>query len=150
MSQQQKSLFDVQPEAWDLDDMQEQRVATVVFAEGAPGEFDYLIPDELDSEVSVGKRVRVPLGRGNRAVVGYCIRIESKKTSRRLKSVQSVVDRHSLITPKMLELTRWISDEYLCSFGRVLETVVPAAVRGCVALRRDRAISYGALGGMLP
>ena len=130
MSAEQKALFDVQPDPWDLDDMQEQRVATVVFAEGAPGEFDYLIPPELEDQVRVGKRVRVPLGRGNRTTVGYCVAIASKKMSRKLKSVQSVLDRDALITPKMLKLTRWIADEYLCSFGKVLETVVPAAVRG--------------------
>ena len=130
MSAEQKALFDVQPDPWDLDDMQEQRVATVVFAEGAPGEFDYLIPAELDDQVCVGKRMRVPLGRGNRTTVGYCVGVESKKTSRKLKAIQSVLDRDALITPKMLQLTRWIADEYLCSFGKVLETVVPAAVRG--------------------
>ena len=127
---EQKALFDVQPDPWELDDMEEQRIATVVFAEGAPGEFDYTIPPELDDEVCVGKRIRVPLGRGNRSVVGYCVDVASKKTTRKLKAVQSVVDRDALITPKMLELTRWIADEYLCSFGKVLETVVPAAVRG--------------------
>ena len=130
MSAEQRALFDVQPEQWELDDAQEQRVATVVFAEGAPGEFDYLIPEELDEEVCVGKRLRVPLGRGNRATVAYCIEIANKKTTRKLKPLLGVVDREALISPKMLQLTRWIAEEYLCSFGRVLETVVPAAVRG--------------------
>lgn len=130
VSQHQKALFDVEPAPWDLDDVEDQPVATVVFAEGAPGEFDYLIPKELEAEVCIGKRVRVPLGRGNRSVVGYCVRVESGKAQRRLKTVHGVLDRQSLITPKMLELTRWIADEYLCSWGRVLETVVPAAVRG--------------------
>ena len=130
MTDQQKALFDVQPEPWELDDMQDQLVATVVFAEGAPGEFDYVIPAELCEQVTVGKRVRVPLGRSNRAVVGYCVRVESKAISRKLKKVHGVVDPHALLSPKMLELTRWIADEYLCSFGKVLETVVPAAVRG--------------------
>lgn len=130
MSAEQKALFDVQPEPWELDDAKDQRVATVVFAEGAPGEFDYIIPPELESEIAVGKRVRVPLGRGNRSVVAYCVSVETKPATRKLKSLQSVMDRESLISPKMLDLTRWIADEYLCSFGRVLETVVPAAVRG--------------------
>ena len=101
---EQRALFDVQPDPWDLDDMQEQLVATVVFAEGAPGEFDYSIPETLVDEVCVGKRVRVPLGRGNRSTVAYCVVVERKKTNRPLKSVQSVLDRDALISPKMLEL----------------------------------------------
>lgn len=130
MPDEQKALFDVEPEPWELDDQGEQFVATVVFAEGAPGEFDYTIPDELLGSVEVGKRLRVPLGRGNRSVVGYCVNVESKLVARRLKQVQSVVDAQALITPKMVDLTRWIATEYLCSLGKVLDTVVPAAVRG--------------------
>ena len=120
----------MQPEPWEMDDAVHQRIATVVFSEGAPGEFDYLVPASLEAELQAGKRVRVPLGRGNRAVVAYCIRVETKPTTRKLKAVLGVVDAEVLISPKMLTLTHWISQEYLCSFGRVLETVVPAAVRG--------------------
>ena len=127
---QQKALFDVEPDPWDVDDGATRQVATVVFAEGAPGEFDYEIPSELHKEVCVGKRLRVPLGRSDRKVVGYCVAVTTKNVARPLKCVQSVIDQRALLTPKMLDLTRWIADEYLCSFGKVLETVVPAAVRG--------------------
>lgn len=130
MTDPQRALFDVQPAPWELDDAQAQHVATVVFAEGAPGEFDYVVPGELSDQVSVGRRVRVPLGRGNRLEVGYCVDVRVKTVGRRLKAVHGVVDPFPLLTPKMLELTRWIAEEYLCSLGRVLETVVPAAVRG--------------------
>ena len=130
MPEEQRALFDVEPEPWELDDQGEQSVAKVVFAEGAPGEFDYLIPESLLDGVETGKRVRVPLGRGNRNVVGYCVGVETKQTTRQLKSVLSVVDPQALISPAMIRLTRWIADEYLCSLGRVLETVVPSAVRG--------------------
>ena len=130
MPGEQRALFDVEPDPWELDDQGEQRVAAVVFAEGAPGEFDYLIPDALAGQIAVGKRIRVPLGRGNRLVVGYCVGVDRKPVTRQLKPVQAVIDNEALITPKMLDLTRWIASEYLCSLGKVLETVVPAAVRG--------------------
>src|SRR5690606_31669681 len=48
---------------------------------------------------------------------------------RALKSIEAVIDREPLLSPKMLELTRWIADRYLCSWGQVLETVVPAGVK---------------------
>lgn len=130
MSGRQKDLFDVRPEPWELDDAVDQWVATIVFAEGAEGEFDYLIPDALREEVTVGQRLHVPLGRGNRPVIGYCVRIEVKPAARPLKSVQGVLDPQALISPSMLKLTRWLVEEYLCSWGKALETVVPAAVRG--------------------
>ena len=72
MSQQQ-SLFDTEPAPWELDDAAQQHVATVVLPSGPGGEFDYLVPEGMG--LAVGCRVRVPLGRGNRSVVGYCVAV---------------------------------------------------------------------------
>ena len=131
MSDRQFDLFDVEPDPWDLDDAAEQRlVATVVFADGAPGEYDYCVPERLLDTIQAGQRLSVPLGRGNRRVTGYCVAIESKPATRRLKEVDDIVDADALLSSQMIQLTRWMTQEYLCPWGRVLETVVPAAVRG--------------------
>ncbi|HEX3599665.1 MAG TPA: primosomal protein N', partial [Lacipirellulaceae bacterium] len=83
-----------------------------------------------------GRRVRVPLGRGNRSVVGYCIAVETKTTNgRKLKSVTGVLDRQSLILPPMMRVARWMADYYLCPLGQVLESIVPAGVRHDVGTR---------------
>jgi primosomal protein N' (replication factor Y) len=125
---QQQSLFDSEPAPWELDDAAEQHVATVVFASGLDGEFDYLVPE--GSEVAVGVRVKVPLGRGNRNVVGYCVEVGHKPAgSRRLKAIAEVLDRQALLSPSMLRVTRWMAEHYLCPWGQVLEAVVPAGVR---------------------
>jgi primosomal protein N' (replication factor Y) len=80
--------------------------------------------------VEPGRRVRVPLGRSNRNLVGYCVAVESKAVgSRRLKSVAAVVDRQPILSPSMLRLTRWMAEYYLCPWAQVLEAVVPAGVR---------------------
>jgi primosomal protein N' (replication factor Y) len=136
MSFQQQSLFETQPAEWELDDAAEQLVATVVLPGGPPGEFDYLIPPGMTSGtppercVEPGRRVRVPLGRSNRSLVGYCVALAPKSVgSRRLKPVASVIDRQPILSPAMLRLTRWMADYYLCPWGLVLEAVVPAGVR---------------------
>ena len=78
----------------------------------------------------------VPLGKGNRLVQGYCVRVATQPRGLRpLKSVAEVVDRQSLLSPAMLRLTRWIAGYYLCSWGQVLETVLPAGVRGQAGTR---------------
>jgi len=136
MSDQQRSLFDPEPEPWEADDQAEQLVAGIVLATGPAQEFDYLVPDALRDLVEPGRRVLVPLGKGNRQVQGYCVRVESRPTgSRRLKHLAEVVDRRSLLSPAMLRLTRWIADYYLCPWGQVLETVLPAGVRGQAGTR---------------
>jgi primosomal protein N' (replication factor Y) len=129
---QQRKLFDTEPDPWVLDDQggAEQRVATVVFPSGPAQEFDYLVPDALRQTVEPGRRVRVPLGRSDRLVIGYCVRVETQPPGRRrLKPLHDVVDSRSLLSPLMLRLTRWIADHYLCPWPQVLEAVVPAGVR---------------------
>lgn len=130
MPVKQQRMFDEPAAEWDEDDALEQRVATVVFARGPEQEFDYMVPDALRADVEPGRRVKVPLGRGNRTVLGYCIAVESRRAEpRRLKPIASVVDTRSLLSPAMLRLTRWMAQHYLCGLGQVLETVVPAGVR---------------------
>ena len=136
MSDQQRDLFDVQPPQWELDDQGEVRLATVVFATAPHGEFDYLIPDELVDAIQIGCRVKVPLGKSNRKIVGYCVRIHLRKASpRSYKAVVSVIDAVPLISDAILELTRWMAEYYVCHHGTILETVVPASVRGGAGTR---------------
>jgi primosomal protein N' (replication factor Y) len=136
MSDQQRNLFDTAPEPWEADDQAEQLVAGIVLATGPAQEFDYLVPDALRDLVEPGRRVLVPLGKGNRQVQGYCVRVESRLGGPRpLKPLAEVVDRRSLLTPAMLRLTRWIADYYLSAWGQVLETVLPAGVRGQAGTR---------------
>ncbi len=129
----QQELFDSQPAPWELDESDDRLVATIVLPEMPFGPFDYVVPESLRSSLEPAMRVRVPLGRGNRAVVGYCVqvsnRIPSELRSRRLKEVQSLVDHAPLLSPSMLRLTEWMSEYYLCPWGQVLEAVVPAGVR---------------------
>ena len=139
----QKNLFDIDPPEWEAEDAARKLMATVVFMSGPSGEFDYLIPDEMADErrpesfVEPGRRVRAPLGRGNRSVIGYCVAVGVKPipASRKLKALTAVIDKASLLSPAMLRLTHWMARHYLCPWGQVLETVVPAGVRGKAGTR---------------
>jgi primosomal protein N' (replication factor Y) len=129
---EQKHLFDFanEPAPWEEDEQAERLVMTVVFAEGPPGEFDYTVPDELMELIEVGRRVRCPLGRGNRPIIGYCVRLEHRRVAgRRLKPIRDVIDRRTLLSSAMMRLTKWIAEHYLCPWAQVLQAVVPAGVR---------------------
>src|SRR3954467_6208821 len=136
MSATQQSLFDTEPAPWELDDAATALVATVVLPSGPAGEFDYAVPPEMICDplpgrtLEAGRRVRVPLGRSNRSIVGYCVDVAMKPAGgRKLKAVSALLDRGPLLTPAMLRVTRWMADYYLCPWGQVLEAVVPAGVR---------------------
>lgn len=137
----QQELFDSEPAPWELDEGDDRLVATIVLPEAPFGPFDYTVPESFRSTLAPGMRVRVPLGRGNRTVVGYCVRVDNRLAkdlgSHRLKDIQSLVDHAPLLSPSMLRLTEWMSEYYLCPWGQVLEAVVPAGVRHQAGTRSD-------------
>ena len=92
MKPEQQSLFELEPAPWELDEAQEQLVATVVFATGPQQPFDYAVPETLRGTISPGQRVRAPLG-GQRSVTGYCVRVEQRaQQRRRLKPLWEAID----------------------------------------------------------
>lgn len=136
MGKQQQSLFQTDAPAWEIDDAAETYVATVVFSEAPHGPYDYAVPERLRAVVSPGRRVRVPLGRGARTMLGYCVKLEHRSSGgRALKDMCGIVDDRPLLTPGMLRLTEWMADYYLCPWGVVLDAVVPAGVRGQAGTR---------------
>ena len=142
LSSRQQNLFETAPPEWEVDAREQRLVASVVIGGGAPGVYDYLVPnqfcdpDQAEQLLEPGRRVRVPFGRGNRSREGYCVGLDSKHVdASRLKAIAQVVDAASLLSPAMLRLTRWMADYYLCPWGQVLEGVVPAGVRKLAGTR---------------
>lgn len=130
MTIQQQNLFDADAQPWELDDAAELLVAEVVLPNGPAKGLDYQVPERLRESVCPGRRVKVPLGRRNRMVTGYCVGIVNQHgESRRLKEIDSVVDRRTILSAELLQLTKWMSEYYICPWGQVLQTVVPAGVR---------------------
>ena len=115
---------------WEVADEEDRVIAQVVFNRPLTTVFEYVVPEELRGAVEPGQRLRVPFGRGNRSVVGYCVGVgNASQTTRALKIVHSVIDARPMLSAKMLDLTRWMADRYLCGWGQVLESVIPAAVK---------------------
>ncbi len=105
-------------------------MAAIVINRPVDTVFHYLVPQELRDLIQPGQRVRVPFGKGDQPTVGYCVDVTSTApTSKRLKTILEILDREPLLSQPMLELTRWIGERYLCSWGQVLESVVPAGVK---------------------
>ncbi len=130
MTKRQNELFDTQAPPWEVDAMHELTVATIAFAEPPFGPFHYAVPKELVGRINAGVRVRVPLGKGNRLVIGYCLAVESiKQSPDALKAVAEVIDEQSLCPGKLIELIRWMAAYYIVPVGQVFQAVIPAGVR---------------------
>ena len=141
----QRNLFAAEPlepevKPWDRAAAADLWVARVVVNRPLDTPFDYLVPDALRELLKPGMRVRVSFGGGQQRLVGYCVEAgpfseligpERFKNGQppKLKPIEAVLDREPLLSPRMLELTRWIAERYLCGWGQVLDSVVPAGVK---------------------
>jgi len=99
-------------------------IAAATYAIDKP--YDYLVPDGLD--VSVGSRVTVPFGRGNRRSEGVILSLSQSISNRPVKSVLAAVDEKPVITQQEIKLALWMRERYFCTFYEAIKTILPAGV----------------------
>lgn len=138
MDYQQGNLFPDELAPWEMDAAAEVLSASVVFPEAPYGPYDYQIPDELADAVKPAMRVVVPLGRGNREMVGYVLSVQiAVLPAKSLKPILRTVDHEPLCSGTLLQLIQWMSRYYLVHLGQVFEAVIPAGVRAGAGTRNQ-------------
>ena len=75
--------------------------------------------------MSVGMRVSVPFGRGNRNVDGIVVGISEKSQFEKLKYVSHIYGNEPVCSPWILELCLWISKKYFCSLYQAIRLATP-------------------------
>lgn len=98
-------------------------VSAAPFAIDKP--YSYRVPEGLS--LSVGMRVTVPFGKGNRRCEGVVIGIESGDETR-LKPVDHCLDEQPLITQNMLRLAAFLRERCFCTLYDCLRVMLPAAL----------------------
>ena len=105
--------------------MPPQSIAEVAVPRDVRQTFDYLVPERLQDELSVGMRVRVPFR--NDKIVGTVVALKAESDfSGRLKSIAAQVDPEPTLNDAQLTLASWISERYLAPIGLVLQAMAPA------------------------
>ncbi|MDG2486819.1 MAG: primosomal protein N' [Roseibacillus sp.] len=88
--------------------------------------FDYALPEEISARP--GCRVRVPLR--NTSATGTILDIDSKQsTTFDLKPVTSLIDPEPVVTEKLIQLARWMTDYYGTPLEQIMRSMLPGAVR---------------------
>jgi primosomal protein N' (replication factor Y) len=90
-------------------------------------EFDYLVPAEFSGAIAVGSRVKVPFN--SRQVLGSVTALTEHSPHTNLRPILKLIGRQALLTPKVLQLARWMSDYYCCPLEVALRGVLPDTVR---------------------
>ena len=79
-------------------------VAAATYAIDKP--YDYLVPSGM--ELSVGCRVTVPFGRGNRTAEGMVLQLRQEVPAKPLKAIRSLLDQESVLSEKEIRLALWM------------------------------------------
>ncbi|KQL44230.1 primosomal protein N' [Brevibacillus choshinensis] len=94
--------------------------------------FDYRVPAWLTPLIQVGSRVVVPFG--PRKLQGYVVGISENEAdfvdNNRLKDVEQVVDDTPPLTRELLDMSEWMSKQYLCPWVTAVQAMLPAVLKG--------------------
>src|SRR2546423_6559650 len=98
--------------------------------------FTYRLPSALRADARVGARVLVPLGR--KLITAYVVALHDALDpalaldESEIKEAEELLDAEPLLTPEVLELTRWLADYYAAPWGEALKAALPAGLNAAV------------------
>ena len=89
--------------------------------------FGYIIPDELEKEITVGTAVTIPFGKGNRQIKGYVIEITDQPSFdiSKMKEIMAVEEGAAKVESQLINLAYWIKENYGSTMNQALKTVIP-------------------------
>jgi primosomal protein N' (replication factor Y) len=92
--------------------------------------FDYKIPDSLLECISIGQRVIVPFGIGNKKIDAFIINIKDfcNVEDKKLKYIDQIIDMEPIITINQLRLANWIKEYYLCTHIEAIQLMIPTGL----------------------
>jgi primosomal protein N' (replication factor Y) len=86
--------------------------------------FLYAVPEALEGDIAIGKRVLVPLGKKMRT--GYILEKTSGVPGIDTKDIIEILDTEPLLHEEDLRFYRWVADYYFYPLGKMLGEVLPA------------------------
>jgi primosomal protein N' (replication factor Y) len=98
--------------------------------------FTYRLPFALQRDARLGSRLLVPFGR--KRLTGYIVALldeldpAADLTDAEIKDAEELLDAEPLLTPEILEITRWVAEYYAAPWGEVLKAALPAGLNATV------------------
>jgi primosomal protein N' (replication factor Y) (superfamily II helicase) len=103
-----------------------ERLCNVALAVPLRTTFTYKVSERLAAEIQPGSRVVVPFRK--KSLVGVMTEwVDEPPPETKLREVQKCLDLVPALTPKLLELGRWIASYYVAPIGEVYRAMLPPA-----------------------
>jgi primosomal protein N' (replication factor Y) (superfamily II helicase) len=96
--------------------------------------FTYAVPETMKGQAQAGSRVLVPFRK--KSMVGVVVEMtECAPEGTQVRDLTKVLDLIPALTPKLIELGKWIAAYYLAPIGEVFRAMLPPMTE--IALRRQ-------------
>ena len=104
-----------------------QKYARVIVDRAIHRELDYLIPENFADRVEIGWRVRVPFR--EKAALATVVAVLDESDAAGIRPIEAIVGEAAALSPKLIELARWMSAYYCCSIETVMRSLLPQVIR---------------------
>ena len=97
--------------------------------------YDYLVPEKMEHDIEIGKRVLVSFGKGRSNEEAIVVKIEEKTAEElkgynyKLKEIIEILDEVSYINESRLKLAKYISFLYFCNVYDALKLMLPPGTK---------------------
>src|SRR6266404_4696248 len=107
--------------------MSKPSYARVIIDRSIHRELDYLVPELLAEKVSIGSRVRVPFR--EKSALATVVALLEEADAEGIRPIEALVGDRPALSPKLIELARWMSAYYCCPIETVMSSLLPQVIR---------------------
>lgn len=87
--------------------------------------FDYGVPQELEDLITIGSKVLVPFGKGEKLEEAFVVNLK-EKTEYEVKNIKKLEDN---LNSKQIELARWMAKRYFCNVSDCIKLMQAPGTR---------------------
>lgn len=110
--------------------------------------YTYKIPEALKSKITLGQRIKIPFGMGNKSIDGFIVQLYEyidldDKTISKLKSIIEISDDFNVLTEKDINLISIMRSKYLCTYLECIKVFIPSGLIKGMKFKVKNVINIG-------
>lgn len=90
--------------------------------------YDYIVPETYRGFIKPGMRVLVPFGKGSSLREAFVIEVKNSSDFTGLKEVSQLIDQTPILSPELIELSKYIRKRYICTYDMAVRCMLPTGL----------------------
>lgn len=90
--------------------------------------YHYEIPADMENELSIGMRVTVKFGNGNKLKEAYVVGIVEKSEYSNLKQICEIIDTYVYFDKNAVDMAKFMKHRYFCTYTQAFKAILPSGI----------------------